>query len=716
MGALTSALAQAQTPADDRPSNAQIEDIVVTAQRRAENLQSVPIAVSAFTAQKLEAAGVLTSQDISQVTPGFQVGNQLNATILNIRGVGSQTGSPGDEASVSTYVDGFYMTDARATIFELNNIERVEVLKGPQGTLFGRNAVGGLVQVITKDPSETTALKVEGGYGNYRTTSGNIYATTAVAHGIAVDISATGRYQDKGYGHNLTTGTDVLKTKSYAARSKLLITAIDGVRQTFGFDIGRYVTSMGVGRAIAPGAVGVGGSTRPANSGFYDITSNFEPLGNTRQWGVNSKTEIETGSFFNIVNLAQYRKSTDHEFVDQDTTPLPVVNATQNSYSRYWTEEFQIVSNENSPFKWIVGAFYFHSNAGFDPLTVAGSTNLFANVSTRSYAVYGQATYNLGWNTNLTGGIRYSHDRRALTGTRFSAITGLPNLTVPATVKTPASFSKATWHLSLDHKFDDNIMAYASYSRGFKSGVYAISTITNPLVNPEQLDAYEVGLKSDLFDRSVRLNLAAFHYNWKNIQLTQTVAFGSILFNAARATVNGAEAEIELRPIENLSLTGNVSYIDAKYKNFPNGPCFRGPRPTGGDIPEPLPPAGRANGVAGSCDLSGNKLLRTPPVTFTIGFDYRIPSSVGDFRLAATYYYNDGFFWESENRLRQNHYGLLSGQVSWQPDDRWTVRVWGKNLTQAKYNAYSTSNATFGDSVSPASPRTFGFTVGVKLM
>jgi iron complex outermembrane receptor protein len=691
-----------------------LEDIVVTAQRRAENMQNVPVSVSAFTASTLQAAGITSTRDIALVTPGFQIGQQLGAVILNIRGVGSQTGSPGDEASVSTYIDGFYVTDARGTIFDLNNIERVEVLKGPQGTLFGRNAVGGLVQIVTKTPTDSSIFEAKAGYGNYNSVTGDLYAATGIAHGIAADIAVAGRYQGHGYGKNLTTGRDTLRTNSVAVRSKWVFTLSDAIKQTVTGEYTKYQSSIGVARKPAPGAFGFGGYQTPATAGFHDITSNFDPLGRYRSWGVTSRTDVETDTFFNIVNMAQYRSGHGVESVDQDGTPTTVASVLQGSFAKYWTEELQLVSNDDSPFQWLAGVFYYHNNAGFNPLNVLGTSMLFSTVKTRSYAGFAQATYKLGDSTNLTGGIRYTHDRRELVGFRTNAA-GVVNQTIPATVETPSKSSKVTWKAAIDHHFTDTVMVYASYSRGFKSGVYAASNLVNPLVKPEVLDAYEAGIKTELFDRKVRLNVAGFHYKWKNIQLSQTIPGGSFLFNAAAARLNGGEVEILANPVHNLTLSANVSVIDGKYTNFPNGPCFRGPRPTGGDIPEPLPPAGVATGVAGSCDLSGNKVLRTPPVTFTVGFNYTIPTEVGDFGVSASYYYNDGFFWESENRLKQEKYGLLSGQLSWAPNDTWEVRVWGKNLTNKNYNVYSNSNGTFGDAVSAAPPRTYGLTIGVKI-
>ena len=696
------------------PAWAQVEEIVITAQRREQQMQRVPISVTAFTAETLKASGVFSTQDVSQVTPGFQVGSQLGANILNIRGVGSQTGSAGDEASVATYIDGFYLTDGRATIFDLNNIERIEVLKGPQGTLFGRNATGGLVQIITRTPSQKPLVEAAVGYGNHGSYNGSLYATGGISENLAADFAVAARDQDEGFGTNLTTGNDVLQTQSVAARTKWVLSPSETFKQTIAADFSDWESSVGVARKPAPGAYGVGGYQTPAGTDFRDVTSNYDPLGRYEQWGVSSRTEFNAARF-DIVNLAQYRDGEGRESVDQDATPATIGHFEQHTVSQYWTEELQFISNESSPFDWIVGGFYFDGDSGFDPLGFVNVWNHFASVSTRSWAAYAQTTFAIARDTELTTGVRYTRDRRELTGARLNLAGVQIAPFIPATLESPSTSSKPTWRVALDHHFSDDKMAYVSYSRGFKSGVYAASNFLNPLVEPETLDAYEVGFKSDWLNRTLRLNGAVYHYRWSNIQLTQTIPGGSFLLNAALGEVDGGELELRATPSQRLDLHANVSVIDAKYKRFPGGPCFLGPNPAGGTRPMPLPPLGTANPVVGACDLSGNDMLRTPPVTFNVGFDYSIPSRFGELAFASSYYYNDGFFWEGENRLEQDSYGLLSAQASWAPNDRWQLRVWGKNLTDEEYNAYATANGAFGDSVSPAPGRIFGVAVQVSL-
>lgn len=710
-GSRTTSAQQAFNEGDaETPS---LDAIVVTAQRREEKSQSVPITVSAFNGAALQAAGIITTRDITFITPGFQVGQQLGSQILNIRGVGSQSGSAGDEASVSMYIDGFYITDARATIFDLNNVERVEVLKGPQGTLFGRNSVGGLMQIVTKTPSFEPHLEASVGYGNYDTAEAKLYAT-AGAGKVAADVAISYRNQNDGFGRNLVTGKDTLKTQSFAARTKWLFDLSDDFKQTLAFDYSNFQSSMGVARKLTPTGYGVRGYQMPAGSGFYDIASNFEPDGSYKQWGISSRTEWNLPKF-DIINLAQYRSGHGLEKIDQDSTPITAAHFNQYTMAKYYTEELQVVSNADSRFKWMLGAFYFHYHSGYDPIQFVGNSNTFGIVDTESLAGYGQATVDVGWNTNLTAGLRFTHDRRAFTGRTVSLATGAVIATVAPTVETPSSSDRLTWKFAIDHHFTDDAMVYASYSRGFKSGIYQATNLANPLVEPETLDAYEVGLKSDWLDGKLRINGSLFHYIWKNIQLTQVIQGGAFQLNAAAGRINGAEIEIQARPVRGLNLRGNASLIDSKYTNFPNGPCWRGPNPAGGDIKEPLPPAGRASGVAGSCDLSGNQLLRTPKATFTVGFDYSVNTNIGKFELSSTYYFNGGFYWEAENRLKQKSYGLLSSQLGWSPDDRWRVRLWGKNLLGKRYSSFSTSSGALGDFYSPGEPRTYGLAVDLKI-
>jgi iron complex outermembrane receptor protein len=255
-----------------------------------------------------------------------------------------------------------------------------------------------------------------------------------------------------------------------------------------------------------------------------------------------------------------------------------------------------------------------------------------------------------------------------------------------------------TWRTALDHKFNDDIMAYVSYNRGFKSGLFNNVNPTQKAVYPEVLDAYEVGLKTELFDKKLRLNAAAFYYSYTNIQIQEILAGSQLTLNAAAAHIKGADADFEFRPIRNLSFQGGVSFLDGRYTNFPNAPHLVA-NPLGGDTQTTL------------VNAAGYPTVHTPKFTGDLAATYKIPSSVGDFALSGSYAYNSGFSWFPDDSVRQPAYSLVSAALEWKPLDRsWGVRLWGHNLTGAKYYSYATET-TLGNYGSPAAPTTFGITL-----
>jgi iron complex outermembrane recepter protein len=241
--------------AGDANSDA-LQEVTVTAQRREQNLQDVPISVQAFSEAALLNAGVTDVYQLGTITPSLNMTQQLIAVTPSIRGVGSPDASVGQESPVATYVDGVYLANPNASIFQFNSVERIEVLKGPQGTLFGRNATGGLVQVITKDPSQVTSGEATASYGNYQDIGAKLYATTGITDSVAADISGIFQDQRQGWGRNLTTGTEDNLTEQWGVRSKWLIDAGDNTKVRVSADYAKLTSNVGIQKAILPGSVG----------------------------------------------------------------------------------------------------------------------------------------------------------------------------------------------------------------------------------------------------------------------------------------------------------------------------------------------------------------------------------------------------------------------------------------------------------------------------
>ena len=681
-------------------SGNQVEEIVVTAQKRSERLQDVPIAVTALGAEALANAGVQGAADLAQTVPGLQYNTQIGGYGQpRIRGVGTAATGPGVENPVATYIDGVYYGAASGALFSMSDVSQVAVLKGPQGTLFGRNATGGLIQVTTKEPSQEFAADIEGTIGSKETVGTNVFVTGGLTDQIAGSAAFYLDNQNAGFGTNLATGEDVQTHRSYATRDKLLFEPDAETKFTLAVD---YSQTHGTDPAIRTiGQVPFSPTTTPG--GPWDIDLDTQPNIDTRQYGV-SLTGQHDFDGVQALSITAYRNSALSAVFDGDQTPFDVVRVFINQRDEQVSQEFQLLSTDKGPFKWVVGLYYYSASDAYDPVKTAlnlptgkAATFLEADDELTSYAGFGQASYQFDEATQLTAGLRYTADQRSLIGssTFVNAFGAFPTDTTGS-----KDFYKLTWRYALDHHFTEDLLGYVSINRGFKSGSYDPQAIPAVVLKPETLDAYEVGLKSDLFDHKVRFNVAGFYYDYTNVQVTQIVNNIEAVYNGSGATSYGLDFDLTAKPTSQLTLDGGLSLIHARYGNFPN--AFEStPSPAGGNI------------VTLTGNATGKQLQVTPDYTFNLGGVYAIPSSIGEFDAAANYYFSGGWYSEPENRLRQPSYGVLDASVKWtSPDERYDVRLWGRNLTDQVY-ALQTNSVDSGDNRNAAPGRTFGLTAGL---
>lgn len=717
MGTAASAQAQALATAE-QPSNSAgtIADIVVTATRRSERLQNVPIAISAFGAAELKSTGTANAQDLAAVTPGLMMANQSAALTPFIRGVGATDNTVGQEAAVATYVDGVYISSVYGSLFSFNNIERVEVLKGPQGTLFGRNATGGLIHVITRDPSQNSRVEGSVSYGSYDTVGAKLYATTGLGENLAADVALLYSHQSDGWGRNVNLNRDIgFAGNDFAARSKLVFTPDDATTiklsadysQTKGKDIGSV-------KNVLPGSIGNDGlGTTP---GFNNDRASYDEYANTKQGGGSLNIRHDFGGF-TVNSITAYRKTQVVQAFDNDATPLRRIDVQiDNQTYRTFTQELQVLSPSSSPVSWIVGAFYMHDKSGFDgPVglglygTDVGGTGVLikGDIVTKSYSFFGEATIPLGEQTKLTGGIRYTHDKRTITGGTDLVGTNVPGdntviLTLaPRTTYPSFSEGKPTWRVSLTHNFTPDLMVYGSYNRGFKSGNFNTTAPSAPPFHSETIDAYEVGFKAETPDHRLRLNGAAFLYKYKNLQLTKLSGSSLFVTNATSADVKGIDLDGELVATDWLRFRFGAALLDTKFNSF-TGAQYSVRNPDGSTT------------ILQGGTLTGNDLTRSPHTTFNIGAFMSYPVAGGKINANANYVHNSGFFWEPDNRLKQPSYGLLNAQIGWSAqNDRWGVNVFGKNLTDTHYSVWQVATRN-GDRYAPAAPRTWGVELNFK--
>lgn len=694
--------------------NQVLEEIIVTAQRRGESLQSTPITVNAVTGEMAIEKGILSTTDLQLVTPGLVYADSGIGQTVYLRGVGTQNSATGEEMSVATYIDGVYHSALPAGFSNLGNIERVEVLKGPQGTLFGRNATGGLIHILTKNPSSTPELNVSATVGDYATYGAQIYATGPLGDSVAANFSGNFHRQDEGWGKNVFNGREVYETSNYSLRAKLLWTVSEDTEVLLNVDASERDDAKSAGAIFETGA-GIGGQ-QPLGD-FYDIQHNLHPRELVSNGGASLRIQHDL-SWSRFTSTTAYRTHEMDSDFDSDRTAFSTVDALIQDESDQLTQEFQLQSLDESAVKWIVGIYYFDWEADLTKFQLSGAglaaaggvLDRSAFLDTKSWAGYGQVTMPVTERTNVTVGARYTEDERDLKASDFLPAFGLTT----GRVNTSDSWGETTWRLAVDHSVTDDMMVFASYSRGFKSGVYNMFAPADPPVEPETLDAFEVGMKSEFLDNRLRLNVSGFYYKYEDIQLNQAVSGANRLFNAAEATVQGLDMEVVALVGDGLSLDMAFQVLDTEYDDFANAPNQL-PRPaTCTPFPQQLPGPRTGGNLVCFSDASGNQLIRAPEFSGSVGARYEWPTAMGNYALSLHYAYTDGFPYEVSNRLQQDAHGVLNGQLGWRsPSEKYGLRLWGRNLADEEY--FTNMASSTADTFVPAAPRTFGITVDMNL-
>jgi iron complex outermembrane recepter protein len=599
-----------------------------------------------------------------------------------------------------------------------NNIERVEVLKGPQGTLFGRNATGGLLHVITRDPQFDAVLRTQASVASYETVGVNLYGSTGLSETVAADLAFFSTDQGEGWGRNVSgvagvNGQDVNFRDEWGVRGALLWNASNALTFRLSADYVERVSDIGNTRVLVPGAWGINGLQYSGDP--HDTESNLPPDVNFEAYGVHLRAEYEINPNLTLHSTTAFRSVDNFTYFDQDATSAAVVNASLGENTESFQQEF-LLNGDAGALAYTLGYFYFQSTARFDPFGIRGAQNFdqWGEMDTTSNAVFAQGTYALTDQTSVTLGVRYTEDERSIEGERTAA--GDPSTVLISsdtnTFPNEQTFDQVTWRAAVDHEFNEDVLVYASASRGFKSGIYNLTNPFAPPADPEVLDAYEVGIKSDWFRNTLRFNLAAYHYDYADIQLSRIVAGSTIIYNAAEAEVNGVDIDLIYAPrlpFGDLELRASGSFLDTEYTDFPDAFVYV-PRGDGPDA-NTTPDGGNLVVVQ---DVTGNELRMTPPFSGTFSAQYSWPVSNDlEVRLTGSYYYNDGFFWDPGNTeaVAQDAYSVVSARITLaRQDDRWAFSLFGNNLGDELYLTQM-SASSLGDQGSYAAPLTVGASI-----
>ncbi len=721
-----------QVLAQEADTGNALQEIVVTAQKRSENLQKVPIAVSAVNPEKLAEAGVQDTQDLAAALPGLQLLNIAGNVTPRVRGVGSGFTAAGFESPVATYVDGVYLSYGADVNMDLSDVSQVALIKGPQGTLFGRNATGGVLQITTRAPEHDFSGNFRVGLDNYLTMRGDMFVTGGLSDSVAASLAASYTHQGEGWGENKFTGNDTYKTdRAFSIRGKIKADIGDATTIVLSADYANRKGAMATNFRPFPGTTTVLTFDQPAllaaqPKRAWDV-NNYVDAENRYEGGGGSITIDHDFGGAKLTSITAFRDAKSFFYFTPVPIPVATFEAAVPEKSRSFTQELQL-SNDSGPLIWTVGAFYFHNKASqsqvnyYHPafgqglaIQITGNPadgpaifpftdELFPiKVTAESLAAYAQATYSITPSTRFTAGIRYTWQRSDFAGSRTAVLPG--NILVPVFV-VPANehsiFKKPTWRLSLDQDLAPNITGFVSYNRGVKSGGYNIRNPSNAAYKPERLDAYEVGIKSELFDRVARVNASGFYYKYANIQVPKfdTTA---VISNGAKAELYGLDIDMEARLSSQFTINGGATWLHAKFLSFPGAP-------TATLLPGGYPDLGF------QIDAKGKDIPYSPHLTYVLGATYTIPTSAGDFAINVTDSYNSGFYSEADNILRQGNYHFLNASISWtSSNENFSARVYVNNILNEAVASQFPTIAGFGyiaDYTNP--PRIIGGSISIK--
>jgi iron complex outermembrane receptor protein len=690
--ALTS-VAQAATPAAPVEADANaapaVEQVVVTAERRVTDLQKTAIAISAFNEKLLADRKIDNIRDLSGQIPNFSISRVTishTTQTYALRGVGEA--DPIQEPVLAVYVDDVYIPRQIGSMVEFNDLERVEVLRGPQGTLYGRNSSAGALRVITRDPGDAFRAKAEVGLGNYGAVD-----VRALVEGPLVEGKLSGslsyiHHSRDGVTFDPTLNHDVNRIDLDAYRAKLRWTPTDRLDVLLTVNALRDRSDT---RSYIP--VRQPGLFRNDRSySEVEPTQDLDQISGALrvQYELNDNLKLKSVTSYGGFNLSPVAYDNDGE--------AALIQKNLIHYNdQYVTQEVQL-NGDYGKLTFTSGLFYLHERFfvqrdGYsrrnaipaDPVTTPGSYG-FARAhnitNTDAYAIFGEATYALSDRLSLTGGLRWTNEEK-----EFTFDNKVLNLQGQVTGQSIAGqadkiFSAVTPKLSAQFQWTPDVLQYVTWSRGFKSGGFdnratRLDLATRPFA-PEKVDTYETGLKTQLFDNRARVNLAVFYNDYKDLQVSYSdpaYPGNSVRGNAGKAHTYGVELESDVRATERLSLQASVGYLFAVYDKYKN-----------------------AGGLG--VDADGHRLLNSPRWSVSAGVTYDVPIEIpGEIRVGLNAQYQTETYFSALQRPQDQAPAqtFLNGTVTWQsPDPRWAVQLSGRNLLNSDEPVSSTYTPSTG--------------------
>lgn len=678
--------------ADAQTVRKRIDEILVTAEKREVSIQRTPVSMAAYTSKHLEQSSIEDIYDIGLHTPGLIVNKEIVGKIY-IRGIGTENLTIGGDPGVPVHVDGVYLARTSAAVLDLYDVERVEVLRGPQGTLYGRNATGGSINIISKAPTDEFYARLETQYGNYdRFRIGGTLSGPIIEDKLLFRASFVKSDRD-GFTPNLFNGEDLDDEDLTMGRLRLKFLISDDVTfdliGEFSLDDSKPAPFKQL--EFSPLFEGTLGAFDPP--GLRPVSQDSPVTEEQDQWGVTGILNWDLGSVI-LTSVSGFRSTEFMAQFDGDAVDVLFQNFSDTSDSEQFSQEVRLSSDGWDKFDWMIGAYYFHDDAMtsiFIPIPGFGFDILHnADMKTDAFAFFGQVTYRATDRLSFTAGLRYSNeDKMAF---QFSDFGFIPPLQQDLDEDSDA----ITPRFVIEFAANDDVLLYASVTRGFKSGGFTFNGFQSNF-RPEFVWAYEGGVKSQFMDGRVQANVSAFYYDYTDLQVSKLQNQAGVITNAADATIYGGEFELIVRPLENLSFNAGLAYLHAEFDQFltedPSNPAL------------------------GEIDLDGNSLTRSPKFTANIGGEFIYPlGNIGELSLRADYQYQGKSFFTPFNRAlsQQDSFSLFNARLAFNSaDEHWQVAVFVKNAFNEEYFSNILESAI--ESGKPegflAPPRTYGVQV-----
>jgi iron complex outermembrane receptor protein len=711
--------AMSQTRTEETSASADetgVTDIVVTARKQSESLQDVPMSIAAISGEALESAGYTELNDVARLSGNvfFEAADRTKPQIY-IRGIGTRSYDAGSDSSVGVFVDGVYLGRFGALDMDLMDVERVELLRGPQGSLYGRNTIGGAISVVSRDPASSLEGRLSGELGTGEVGGDWLYSVGASVSGplagddVRGSLSVSRRYRS-GYQPvaiaNIRGGSE----DAWSGRGKLLV-ELGGSTLRLSADYSRLdgpplvlVPNQLGGAADNPGGLTPGFVSPAEPADPYRLSMDALGQGIIKTtYGGSAQLDVPFGAF-ELTSITALRKLKIEELDDLDGTTLPFQVYLANEDGSQFSQEIRL-NYESDTLNILAGAYYSSEDVDRSEIINFGPASILSffvapaplrwdfdvSLQAKSYALFGQIQWEPVENLSLTVGGRYSWDEKAVA---FDTRTTVPFVITNYSTSLSRQWESFDPSVSLSYNFNEDVMGYVSYTSGFKSGAFqfiAVSpSIAEQVAEPESVDSFEAGLRTTLLDRHLRLNAAVFSMDYQNLQQLRLVPIGGgvtriLIGNAGSSRIRGFEMEGRAVFDSNWSLDFSYGYLDAKFTDY----VFNS-----------------------TLDFSGNRMQRAPKHTLSLGVNFEAETGMGDLATRIGYAYRSSFFFEADNNLidpesLEGGLGLWDASINLK-NGNWTFGLWGRNLTDERYRRQvlnSTGNAQRGIW---AEPRTFG--------